>query len=317
MGIDTIYHYCSIETFYKIIKNKYIRLSDLNKTNDYMEKNWVFQYVEETLKSELENLEFSINLYEEYYYSDESNNHMEYLNEFINYSMSNSSPILISCFSKDKDLLSQWRAYGQDGLGISVGFDYAKLKLLNGVNRNFSIKNVIYKKNKQIDAIRSAVQATVGYMDDMFRKDKVKVSADFDEYFTEEFDAFCEVFIDCLDTLSCYVKNPAFSEEKEIRMIYKLGLSSEMDEDEVRQCFENDVAINQFKLTVPQFYCKNNKIVSYSDLNFEQAIPDNIIKEIVLGPKCKLDEKDVFYFLSAYGYKAKDINVTRSSATYI
>lgn len=33
--IDIIYHYCSLETFVQIIKNKTIRLSDLNKTNDY------------------------------------------------------------------------------------------------------------------------------------------------------------------------------------------------------------------------------------------------------------------------------------------
>ena len=36
----SIYHYCSLETFSQIVKNKTIRLSDLNKTNDYMEKKW-------------------------------------------------------------------------------------------------------------------------------------------------------------------------------------------------------------------------------------------------------------------------------------
>ena len=36
--IDTIYHYCSIDTFFSIIQNKTLRLSDLNKTNDSMEK---------------------------------------------------------------------------------------------------------------------------------------------------------------------------------------------------------------------------------------------------------------------------------------
>lgn len=36
MGI--IYHYCSLDTFVQIVKNKTIRLSDLDKTNDFMEK---------------------------------------------------------------------------------------------------------------------------------------------------------------------------------------------------------------------------------------------------------------------------------------
>ncbi|GMQ62471.1 hypothetical protein [Vallitalea maricola] len=39
--LDTVYHYCSVDTFFSIIQNKTIRLSDLNKTNDYMEKRWV------------------------------------------------------------------------------------------------------------------------------------------------------------------------------------------------------------------------------------------------------------------------------------
>ena len=38
--MSNIYHYCSLDTFAQIIKNKTIRLSDLNKTNDYMEKKW-------------------------------------------------------------------------------------------------------------------------------------------------------------------------------------------------------------------------------------------------------------------------------------
>lgn len=29
----------------------------------------------------------------------------------------------VACFSEHGDLLSQWRAYGQDGEGISIGFD--------------------------------------------------------------------------------------------------------------------------------------------------------------------------------------------------
>lgn len=41
----SIYHYCSLETFSQIIKNKTIRLSDLNKTNDYMEKKWGERFV--------------------------------------------------------------------------------------------------------------------------------------------------------------------------------------------------------------------------------------------------------------------------------
>lgn len=48
--MQTIYHYCSIETFSLIIKNKAIRLSDLDKTNDYMEKRWGVALIEDFKK---------------------------------------------------------------------------------------------------------------------------------------------------------------------------------------------------------------------------------------------------------------------------
>jgi hypothetical protein len=44
-----LYHYCSLETFIAIISNKCLRLSDLSKSNDYMERKWIMNIVEEAL----------------------------------------------------------------------------------------------------------------------------------------------------------------------------------------------------------------------------------------------------------------------------
>lgn len=37
MAPRTLYHYCSIETFANILKNKSIWLSDIQQSNDYLE----------------------------------------------------------------------------------------------------------------------------------------------------------------------------------------------------------------------------------------------------------------------------------------
>ena len=42
-----LYHYCSVEAFYNIIKNHSIWLSDLRKTNDEKELIWVKGIVEQ------------------------------------------------------------------------------------------------------------------------------------------------------------------------------------------------------------------------------------------------------------------------------
>ena len=38
---DIVYHYCSIDTFFSIIHNSTLRLSDINKVNDYSERKWI------------------------------------------------------------------------------------------------------------------------------------------------------------------------------------------------------------------------------------------------------------------------------------
>jgi hypothetical protein len=47
--IDTVYHYCSLETFLNIINNKTIRLSDINKSNDYLETKTTIEFKKKLL----------------------------------------------------------------------------------------------------------------------------------------------------------------------------------------------------------------------------------------------------------------------------
>ena len=47
----TVYHYCSLDNFLNIVKNKTIRLSDVNKYNDYLELKSLLNSIENaTLK---------------------------------------------------------------------------------------------------------------------------------------------------------------------------------------------------------------------------------------------------------------------------
>lgn len=77
--MGNIYHYCSLETFAQSIKNKTIRLSDLNKTNDYMEKKWGMKLLYRILCNELQDRGIAMDLKEDYWYSDNAHNHLEQL----------------------------------------------------------------------------------------------------------------------------------------------------------------------------------------------------------------------------------------------
>ena len=40
MDKNIVYHYCNLNTFYSIILNKTLRLSDITKSNDQLEITW-------------------------------------------------------------------------------------------------------------------------------------------------------------------------------------------------------------------------------------------------------------------------------------
>lgn len=115
----------------------------------------------------------------------------------------------ISCFSEEPDILSQWRAYADDGAGFSVGFSVDQLEAVKAIpemNHARSIDTVylikvLYSQNKQHELITKCIQRANG----------ASVVGSFDG-------------IDTLSNLAIALKNPCFAEEKEWRLIFPLGL---------------------------------------------------------------------------------------------
>lgn len=71
-------------------------MSDLNKTNDYLEKTWGKRFLYDTLCEELEKNNIQMNLKEGYWYSDEAHTHLEQLQNDIDRMLKHQT--LITCF---------------------------------------------------------------------------------------------------------------------------------------------------------------------------------------------------------------------------
>ncbi|MBN7576342.1 hypothetical protein C1H57_15155 [Clostridium sp. 2-1] len=318
--LESIYHYCSADTFMSIIQNKTLRLSDLNKTNDYMEKRWANKFIVSLLQEKLNEYGIDMKLEEDYWYDEESNSHLQYYKKEVERVLYDESPVLITCFSEGKDILSQWRAYGQDGTGVTIGFNYKVINLLND-KKDMVVKNVIYKENKQKEKLGQLIESVIIYIQNMFEEDNVRISDDFNVYFKEEFDAFCEVLVDYIGEISCIIKNPAFSEEKEVRIIYNPKLPNreilgDIQLNEAKDYFEKIKEIDEYKIKPLKFNYRNNQLVAYCDIDFSGLIDKPIINEITIGPKSQLKESDIYYFLLANGFDANNISITKSEATY-
>lgn len=318
--LKSVYHYCSADTFMAIIQNKTLRLSDLNKTNDYMEKRWANKLIVNALKEKLNEYGINMKLEEDYWYNEQSNNHLQYYKKEVGRVLYDESPVLITCFSEEKDKLSQWRAYGQDGTGVAIGFNYKVISLLND-KKEMVVEKVIYKENMQNKKLCQLIESVIIYIQNMFEEDKVKISDDFNVYFEDEFDTFCEVLVDYIGQVGCIIKNPAFSEEKEVRIIYNPKLPNreilgDIQLTEAKDYFEKVKEINEYKIKPLKFNYRNNQLVAFCDIEFSELIYKPIINEIIIGPKSQLKESDIYYFLLSNGFDANSINISKSKATY-
>lgn len=172
----------------------------------------------------------------------------------------------IACFSKKDDILSQWIAYGDDGRGVSIGFDLSKIPFIDLLNEQ-------HGDNPKV------IIDEVGYSDDN------------DELIRKIFDASSIIYkkegnaekaIACglrgLERLSIFTKSTSFSHEDEVRMVYYpcyRHLLRKFNQEE----FEGDV---NYEL---DFLSSATRIKSY----FKYRLPLDTISSITLGPKNQID----------------------------
>lgn len=268
---NIIYHYCSVEAFLSIIQNKKIWLSSSLTTNDYLENKLILLKVEKFINEE--DIKYK-DIFQKFYQS-------LYLNV---------QGFYISCFSENGDMLSQWRAYTNDGLGVSIGFDVNSLPsfdrqimMHSDPKECISTKKVIYDENMLDKVIKDMII--------QLKVDNLKEETILNSSLS-------------LSQLSYMSKSDAFEEEKEIRVIYR-PLTQQFNIEP----FDDNISEIKFRMN-------NYSLSSY----FEMDIPynkkcRNPILEIILGPKNKIHIKELEHLLRINGFK--DVKIIRSRIPYI
>lgn len=268
-----IYHYCSMDSFFGIITNKNIRLSNAYKTNDYTELEWIFSIMEYSM-TDVFKTEFRDSLRKSY---------RRWLENYFRPH--------IACFSREGDLLSQWRAYANNGKGISIGFNrryFESIKTLD--NKEFEVLDVVYSLKEQEKKLKDLVS--------IIGTEKLKILEDFyinkgdNNYFHE---------IELASVLLKYgmiFKNETFSEEKEVRLIHgfdKIAAEPDMFEYRVTQ----------------------DDLISFVEIPIDIESDYTPIKEIILGPNCKVNSKNLRHFLGQkLPAKAIEIEIKKSMSSY-
>lgn len=285
------YYYCSLNTFLNILKNKQIYLSDPLKMNDTLEIKW---YLEKLNNEDRTFSMLDFDVAESLIERVKARSYIDFtLEEFMEILDSKGqSSVYISCFSKEPDILSQWRAYAEDGKGVSIGFNLDNL---------CTSSNIFFEKVTYTDS----VVYNDGENNLEIIADQIGTVLDINNITKKEEQV--EVFLHELIQEFVKYKNPAFIEEKEVRLVYCDDMKFEEIVNSKGAFLEPWKSVkleHDFRIT------GNADITEFVKLDYDPLA----IEEICIGPKCSLSEQDVKNIV--YKLLGTDVSVRTSKSSY-
>jgi hypothetical protein len=271
-----IYHYCDANALLSILNHRSVWATDTNYLNDSKELVSLFDSLKHHLPpggspaSELVRaaiIEFA-----------------EFAPGFRANLIGMSS--FVACFSEDGDVLSQWRAYADNGMGFAIGFDPTDLVALTG-EKPSELRRMMYGGSVEEEIVLRYVDQVVEAIReietefDRFGYPQMSLSS-WLRLRTSEF--FYELAFEC--------KHPAFNEEREWRILARGG---EM-----------------------LFRASSGKLVPYKTLDMTSISNPSLmpVKEIVIGPCTNSFEAErvLTYLADKLGYGHSGIRFRKSGA---
>jgi hypothetical protein len=271
---EVLFHYCPPIALSAIIESGSLWLTHHTGMNDLRDTRWAETFIAKAMKER------------------ETPERTSLLNNVDLVFKANKAEIYVGSFSSKGDLLSQWRAYAEDGLGFAIGFRSSAFEAKWGVpmssfvpEHTLAFIKVAYDDTLLEAAIKQVLDTQLD-----------RASSDGD------------VIMDCsmaFRSLSLLFKNPAFREEDKWRLIYAPLMNQEKRTGSLKVIG---------KITDLRFRWSRYGLVPYFPCPFVALRRRDAIKELVLGPKNPSDPETIRRLLLLQGYH--DVSVRRSAASY-
>jgi hypothetical protein len=275
---DVIYHYCSAYPFVEITNNRSIWLSAYWTMNDETEREWGYKAFDRAAR-ELQ--------------KEVGQAFIDELYKPVNVSFL-LSVVMISSFSLDVDVLSQWVRYADDGRGFAIGFAPKLMKALPVRHLR-----VLYDEDVQSAELRGNLRHIYQYEKSIGLK------------YGEEFQSHLFNIGNDL----CAYKDPAFREEQEIRLVHMSALVPSGNSRKIVALGARDQHGKRLHRPLKiHFRASNGIVVPYVVLDYSNRGTVSPIKEVILGPRNGNDESNIDLFLNTIGIK--DVVVRRSKIPY-
>jgi hypothetical protein len=282
-----LFHYCSNAAMISIVENKEIWASELALSNDVLEGKWIREvFLNYCKDKEVTALE-----------QNELLNHLDFVIAMAGYAG--------FCMSEVGDLLSQWRAYADNGAGVSIGFDSVYFEALGNLRRDrndeFSahLTKVEYDLAEQKRLVAEHADEILKLVaDGALRWPTLLTSEEDKKKWRENFRTMGFRFMFFYFFLF-RLKNPAFAEERGWRIISHI--------------FREERDKNFGQLAKMEFRPYVDGIIPFTRIALE-PLSQPSITEIVLGPRNLTPERVVGALLLKHGWS--NVSVRRSKASY-
>ncbi|MGF6413968.1 DUF2971 domain-containing protein [Paraburkholderia sp. MM5482-R1] len=189
----------------------------------------------------------------------------------------------VACFSTEGDLLSQWRGYANDGMGLSIGFSRDRLHQILKGQSQMVVRDIIYAD--ELNDIRGDSE----------------LGKAFETIFTHS-DSPNDNVLQTLAKVRWSVKRKAYREESEFRVIFTPLNIEELSQSLGKVKFQRG------------FFGARSEIRDFIEVEFDIDDWSGLVTEVILGPKNRSNDKVVKDFLINNGLTST--NVKRSSAHY-
>lgn len=272
-----IYQYCGVDTFHAMLTNRHLWMTSVRHMNDSTEQSHFIEKAKKLLE-ELRQGPKPDSLYAQLLVQN-----VPWM-ELTAYAC---------CFSKEGDLLSQWRAYAEDGAGFSVGFstDWLKQQRRKYLPKHpLELLEVEYDDDRQLELATTCIRRYLGQVSGQNKTGR---------------QAYSMWTITQLWTLSAACKHPSFQDEREVRLI----LAEIADPDSESEASRKTVGVS------PLYHRQSGEqSIPYYKLSFST----DAIAEIRLGPKHRAaeDRTTLKEFLNTNGYDCDRIRLEPSQVPY-
>lgn len=227
--------YSTISTFKGGVENNNMWATHWAYLNDAKELKCGIEIVKKVF-SEMNQNKKSLNL---------KSQHFEILEDFV-FCMGENKTIddteeYILCFTEEKDQLSQWRGYGRGYNSIVINYNPDGLKIGEYSIGTPLMGKVIYDECLQEKIMKEYLLRIYGMIAEIHKRFSIQKEKN-----DAEEELFCD-FMEGILTLSLFMKEKCWSEEKEWRIILNKGFDNLLDFKETNKGFVPYVKVPIFK----------------------------------------------------------------------